>query len=256
MSVLVSQKNPHVAVVTGGNTGIGKAIALAFAQAGAHVVVAARRAAEGLETAEHIQALGGRACFIATDVSRASSVASLMGDVIDTFGRLDSLCNNAGTEGTVARVHEQTEADWDEVIAVNLKGVWLCMKYALPHMLKRGRGAIVNISSSFGIVGFPRLAPYTASKHGVIGLTKTAALEYARHNIRINAVSPGAMRTPMRTRLDAGDEGAEARVAARYPTGRIGTVDDVAQAVVWLCSDASSFITGHNLAIDGGFTVQ
>lgn len=179
-----------------------------------------------------------------------------MSEVIETFGQLDYLCNNAGAEGTVAMLHEQTEADWDEAIAVNLTGVWLCMKYALPHMLQRGRGAIVNISSSFGIVGFPRLAPYTASKHGVVGLTKTAALEYARHNIRINAVSPGAIRTPMRTRLNAGERDAEARVAARYPTGRIGTPDEVAKAVVWLCSDASSFVTGHNLAIDGGFTVQ
>lgn len=256
MAAFVSHPGQHVAVVTGGNTGIGRAIALAFARAGAVVAVAARRASEGAETVEQIHAIGGQACFISTDVTQAASVESLMTEVTKTFGRLDYLCNNAGTEGAVAMVHEQTEADWDEVIAVNLTGVWLCMKYALPHMLKQGRGAIVNISSSFGLVGFPRLAAYTASKHGVVGLTKAAALEYARHHIRINVVSPGAIRTPMRTRLNAGDSDTEARVAARYPTGRIGTPDEVAEAVVWLCSDASSFVTGHNLAIDGGFTVQ
>lgn len=256
MSTSVSYMDQHVAVVTGGNTGIGRAIALAFARSGAIVAVAARRASEGTETVQQITAIGGEARFIATDVAQAASVASLMTEVVETFGRLDYLCNNAGTEGAVAMVHEQTEADWEAVIAVNLTGVWLCMKHALPHMLKRGRGAIVNIASSFGIVGFPRLAAYTASKHGVVGLTKTAALEYARQHIRINVVSPGAIRTPMRTRLNAGDREAEARVAARYPTGRIGMPDEVAEAVVWLCSDASSFITGHNLAIDGGFTVQ
>ncbi len=256
MASFGSPMEPHVAVVTGGNTGIGRAVALAFARAGASVVVAARRAAEGRETVEQIHALGGRACFIATDVTQTSSVASLMTEVAGTFGRLDYLCNNAGFEGAKAMVHEQTETDWDTVLAVNLTGVWLCMKHALPHMLKRGRGAIVNIASSFSLVGFPGLAAYTASKHGVIGLTKTAALEYARQHIRINAVSPGAIRTDMRTRLNAGDQEAEARVAARYPTGRIGMPDEVAEAVVWLCSDAASFTTGHNVAIDGGFTVQ
>jgi NAD(P)-dependent dehydrogenase (short-subunit alcohol dehydrogenase family) len=245
-----------VAVVTGGNAGIGRAIALAFADAGATVVIAARRAAAGADTVRHIATHGGQAQFIATDVTHARSVETLMTAVSETYGRIDYLCNNAGFEGRVALTHETTPADWDAVIAVNLTGVWLAMQHALKYMLEQRHGTIVNVSSSFGLVGFPGLSAYTASKHGVIGLTKAAAREYAPSNIRINAVCPGAILTPMRTRLNADTPDAAARVAARYPMGRIGVPDEVAKAVVWLCSDAASFITGHVMTVDGGFTAQ
>jgi NAD(P)-dependent dehydrogenase (short-subunit alcohol dehydrogenase family) len=202
-----------------------------------------------------IEAAGGVAVFVRADVSNANEVEALVSETVGRFGRLDAAVNNAGTEGVVASTVELAEADWDRVIATNLKGVWLCMKYEIPRMVEHGAGTIVNTSSVYGIVAGRGVAAYVASKHGVAGLTKAAALEYAPHGIRINAICPGAVRTPMLMR-HIPDAEAEDRWKALQPVGRMGTPQEVAAAVVWLCSDAASFVTGHTLAVDGGFLAQ
>ncbi len=246
-----------VSLVTGGSSGIGRASALAFAKEGAKVVVAARRAAESEETVRMIREAGGEAIFAQADVSRASEVQAVVNKTIKTFGRLDFAFNNAGIEGTpFVPAAEYLEETWDRVIDINLKGMWLCMKYAIPEMLKQKGGAIVNMSSVAGLTGSNIIGvAYHASKHGVIGLTKAAAIEYARHGIRINAVCPAVIRTPMGERAFSHDPEIEARVTSLHPMGRIGTPEEVASAVVWLCSDAASFITGHALPVDGGFLI-
>ena len=246
--------NGRVALVTGGNSGIGRATALAFARAGAKVVIAARRRAEGEETVEMIHAAGGDACFVQTDVSQAEQVATMVQHALAVYGRLDVACNNAGM-GTTAPLVELTEEDFDRVISVNLKGVWLCMKYEIPQMLVQGGGAIVNMSSGYGLFGSPRgVSSYIASKHGVIGLTKAAALEYAKAGIRVNTVVPGWILTPMVAGGIEANPQLEARILDHAPVGRLGTPEEVAAAVVWLCSDAASFVTGHSMIIDGGLT--
>jgi len=245
-----------VALVTGAAAGIGRATALAFAQAGAKVVVSDIQAAGGEETVGLIKAADGDAIFVQTDVSRGADIAALVHTTLEHYGRLDYACNNAGIEGTPATTAEYPEAVWDRVIAVNLTGVWLCMKHEIPAMLQHG-GAIVNMSSILGTVAFASAAAYTAAKHGVIGLTKTAALEYAAHGLRINAVCPAFIVTPM---LERGgmlnDPAVRAAMENMHPIKRMGRPEEIAAAVVWLCSDEASFVTGHAMLVDGGYTAQ
>ena len=240
-----------VALITGGNSGIGKATALRFAEQGARVVIAARRAAEGEATVAEIRAHGGEAMFVPTDVVQAADAEAVVKQTVAAYGRLDCAFNNAGVSGG-ALLHEVTEADWDRMIDVNLKGVWLGMKYQIIQMLTQGGGAIVNDSSVAGLTGYVRSPAYSASKHGVIGLSKSAALQYRDHGIRINAVCPGMIMTPMIERAFA-IPGVEDWFRSKVP-GRGGNPDEVAQAVTWLCSDAASYVTGIALPIDGGLS--
>lgn len=249
-----------VVLVTGGGSGIGRATAIAFGSQGAKVVIASRRIKEGEKAVQSIEAVGGEAIFVKTDLTKATEVKHLIDRTVKTYGSLDYAFNNAGVEGKLGSIIELTEEDWDEVININLKGIWLSMKYQIPQMLEQGKGAIVNNASAFGLVGFSNLSPYCASKHGVIGLTKSLALEFAREGIRINAVCPGAIKTDMQFRLaeslGSSYQELEQEIVKTYPSGRIGNPDEVAKAVLWLCSDGASFITGHSLAIDGGYTIQ
>ena len=243
-----------VALVTGGSSGIGRASALAFAREGARVVVADITVEGGEETVALIKKTGGDATFVKADVAKASEVEALVNTTVAIYGRLDCAHNNAGIEGPGATTVDYAEEAWDRVIAINLKGVWLCMKYEIPQMLKVGAGAIVNTASTAGLVGYPRGSAYVASKHGVAGLTKTAALEYAKTGVRVNAVCPGAIDTPMMGRITDHRPQRAARMAAAEPVGRMGQPEEIAEAVVWLCSDASSFVTGLAMAVDGGMT--
>lgn len=243
-----------VAIVTGGTFGIGRSTAIAFAKAGANVIVA--DVFDGKEVVEKIIKSGGKATYIKCDVSSAADVKNLIDQTIAKYGRLDVAYNNAGIEGIAGNITEIKEEDWNHTIDVNLKSIWLCMKYEIPEMLKVGMGSIVNCASIAGLVGFPNLSPYTASKHGVIGLTKTAALEYAKQNIRVNAVCPGVIKTPMIDRFTGNNKEVEQQFASQEPIGRLGQPEEVAGAVLWLCSEASSFVTGHALAVDGGWVTQ
>jgi NAD(P)-dependent dehydrogenase (short-subunit alcohol dehydrogenase family) len=242
-----------VVLVTGGTSGIGRETAVLFAKSGAKVVVAGRREREGKETVEMIHAAGSTGLFVKTDVSRAVEVEALIQNTVEQFGRLDVAFNNAGHEGVWVPIVQQSEEDWDRTINVNLKGVWLCLKYEIKQMLKQGGGgAIVNMASIQGLVGAARVAAYSASKHGVIGLTKSAALETARTRIRINAICPGAIETSMSERLFGAPQ-VHKYVLGCHPIGRFGKPTEVAEAVVWMCSDSASFMTGQSLVLDGGF---
>jgi NAD(P)-dependent dehydrogenase (short-subunit alcohol dehydrogenase family) len=244
----------RVALVTGGGSGIGRATALRFARAGASVVVSDVSSEGGEETVRLIADSGGEATFIPADVSDGEQVAALVSATIEHYGRLDCAHNNGGIEGPLSTVVDLGEADWDRVIDVNLKGVWWCLKYEIPAMLDQGGGAIVNTASVSGLKGFPPLLPaYVASKFGVVGLTAVAARHFAGQGIRINAICPGAIDTPMLDRIGAGAERLGVSLVAENPAGRLGSPAEVAEAVVWLCSDAASFITGQTLTIDGGF---
>ncbi|MFN0179977.1 MAG: glucose 1-dehydrogenase [Gemmatimonadales bacterium] len=238
-----------VALVTGGNSGIGKATALLFAHQGARVVIAARRVEEGEATVAEIRRNGGEAIFIKTDVAVAADAEAVVQRTVAEYGRLDCAFNNAGVSGG-ALLHEITEADWDRMIDVNLKGVWLGMKYQIVQMLSQGGGAIVNDSSVAGLTGYVRSPAYSASKHGVIGLSKSAALQYLDKGIRINVVCPGMIMTPMIDRAFA-IPGVEAWFRSKIP-GRGGNPEEVAQAVTWLCSEAASYLTGVALPVDAG----
>jgi NAD(P)-dependent dehydrogenase (short-subunit alcohol dehydrogenase family) len=221
------------------------------------VVVADVTVAGGEDTVARIKHAGGDATFVKTDVASAAEVEALIAATVATYGRLDCAHNNAGIEGVAAPTADYPEADWDRVIAINLKGVWLCMKHEIPQMQRQGGGAIVNTASIAGLVGVSRMPAYVASKHGVAGLTRAAALEYAKAGIRVNAVCPGVIRTPMVERFFlARSSRAETRLTAYEPIGRLGTPEEVAAAVVWLCSDAASFVTGHTMAVDGGIVAQ
>jgi len=242
-----------VALVTGGTSGIGRETALLFTKAGAKVVVAGRRELEGKETVDLIRAAGGDGLFVKTDVSQGSEVAALIQKAVERFGSLDIAFNNAGIEGAWVPIIRQSEEDWDRTINVNLKGVWLCLKYEIRQMLKQGGGgAIVNMASVTGLIGSVGAGAYSASKHGVIGLTKTAALENAKSGIRINAVCPGVIETPMSERL-FGAPAIHKSVVGLHPVGRLGRPVEIAEAVVWMCSDRASFMTGQSLVLDGGF---
>jgi NAD(P)-dependent dehydrogenase (short-subunit alcohol dehydrogenase family) len=241
-----------VALVTGGTSGIGRETAVLFAKAGAKVVVAGRREHEGKETIELIRAAAGDGLFVRADVSKAADVATLVEKVVERFGRLDVAFNNAGIEGVWVPISRQSEEDFDRTIDINLKGVWLCLKYEIRQMLKQGGGAIVNMASIAGLAGSAGAAAYTASKHGVMGLTKAAALETARDGIRINAVCPAAIETPMAERLFGAPQ-VRKYVLSCHPIGRFGRPAEIAEAVVWMCSDRASFMTGQSLVLDGGF---
>lgn len=245
-----------VVLVTGASSGIGRASAVAFVREGARVVAADVDAKGGRQTLRMIKENGGESIFVTADVSKAREVEALVSKATQTYGRLDCAFNNAGVFGSKAPTADCTEEDWDRVISINLKGVWLCMKYEIPAMLRSGGGAIVNTSSIGGVVGTPNAPAYEASKHGVIGLTRSAALEYGRAGIRINAVCPGHTITPMTDSIFAGrPEVKEARIA-QSPLGRWASPEEIAEAVVWLCSDSASFVTGHAMLVDGGYTAQ
>ncbi len=244
------------ALVTGASSGIGRATALVFAREGAKVVVADVVVAGGEETVRLIKTVGGEAVFVKADVSKAAEVEAMVNTAVAAYGRLDCAHNNAGIEGAMSTTTDYAEEDWDRVIRINLKGVWLCMKSEIAQMLKQGGGAGVNTASGAGLVGLANMSAYVASKHGVIGLTKTAALEYAKAGIRVNAVCPGVIQTPMVARVTGRQpQLAEALVAAE-PVGRVGQPEEIAEAVVWLCSEAASFVTGHAMAVDGGYVAQ
>ena len=244
-----------VALVTGGGSGIGQATALKFAAEGASVVIGNRNEKAGLETVDLIQQAGGQASFRKTDVTKADHVRDLIKYTVDTYGGLHVAFNNAGVDDPQAMTPEQTEATFDLVMNVNVKGVWYSMKYEIEQMLANGGGAIVNTSSIAGVIGFPGHAPYVASKHAVLGLTKTAALEYAKEGIRINAVCPGAIETPMLEGFTGGDNATLEYMKSLHPIGRLGKPQEIADAVVWLCSDEASFVLGQGITVDGGFTV-
>lgn len=243
-----------VAIVTGGASGIGKATALAFAKKGAKVIVVDWK--ENAETVDIIKKSGGEALFIKCDVSKLSDVKAMVEKTIATFGRLDYAFNNAGIEGKQGGTQDCSEENFDKTIGVNLKGIWLCMKYEIPEMIKQGKGVIVNCSSVAGLVGFAGLPAYVASKHGVIGLTKTSALECAKLGIRVNAVCPGVIQTPMIDRITGKDKEAIEQFTGLEPVGRFGQPEEIANAVIWMCSDGASFVTGHAMAVDGGFVAQ
>ncbi len=246
-----------VALVTGGGSGIGRASSLAFAGQGATVIVSDIMIEGGEETVHMIEKGGGQAIFIKADVSRAMEVETMVHKAVETFGRLDCALNNAGILGERNLTADYTEDEWNEVINVNLTGAWLCMKYEIHQMLKQKSGAIVNMASVLGLVGSSGpSAAYAASKHGVVGLTKSAALSYAQSGIRINAMCPGFITTPLIDSLTGGDPEIEAAINERHPIGRMGKPEEVAEAVVWLCSDAASFVTGHSMSVDGGFVAQ
>ena len=242
-----------VVLVTGGTSGIGRETALLFAQRGAKVVIAGRREAEGKATVELIRKTGGEGLFVKTDVSQAADVKVLVEKAVQAFGGLDCAFNNAGIEGKWISIAEQPEEDWDTTIDINLKGTWLCLKYEIQQMLKQGRpGAIVNNSSVAGFIGSYGAAAYSATKHGVLGLTKSAALEVAKNGIRVNAVCPAVIETPMADRLFGKPEVQE-WVLGLHPIGRFGQPLEVAEAVVWMCSSGAGFMTGQSLVLDGGF---
>jgi NAD(P)-dependent dehydrogenase (short-subunit alcohol dehydrogenase family) len=243
-----------VAIITGGSSGIGRATALAFAKKGAKIVIVDWH--ESPETMESLTNLGAEAIFIKCDVSKSADVKAMVKKTIATFGQLDYAFNNAGIEGDSAPTADCTEENWDKTIAINLKGIWLCMKHEIPEMLRQGKGTIVNCSSVAGLVGFEGLPAYVASKHGIIGLTKTAALEYAGQGIRMNTVCPGVIQTPMMDRLTGKKKEAIEQFTALEPVGRMGQPEEIANAVVWMCSDEASFITGHAMVVDGGFVAR
>jgi NAD(P)-dependent dehydrogenase (short-subunit alcohol dehydrogenase family) len=255
------QLTGKVALVTGGASGIGRATALTFAREGAKLVIADLNEEGGQQTVHMITENGGEATFVRVDVTQATEVEAMLTKAVQTYGRLDCAHNNAGISGIGiagaqrAFTAEYPEERWHEVIAINLTGVWLCMKYELQQMLKQGGGAIVNTASVAGLVGLPAASAYVASKHGVVGLTKTAALEYARQGIRVNCVCPGYIRTPMTAQGMSDPERLE-RILASEPIGRVGEPEEIAAAVVWLCSDAASFVTGHTMTVDGGMVAQ
>ena len=245
-----------VALVTGGSSGIGRATALACAREGAKVAVADIVVAGGEETVQLVKAAGGEAIFITADMTKAADLEAMVNTVVETYGRLDCAHNNAGIEGALDKTANYEEAEWDKVIAIDLTGVWLCMKYEIPAMLKNGAGAIVNTASAAGLLGVPNMPAYAASKHGVVGLTKTAALEYAKAGIRVNCVCPGIIQTPMVSRLTGERPGMFEKIATAEPIGRVGQPEEIAESVVWLCSDLASFVTGHAMSVDGGIVAQ
>jgi NAD(P)-dependent dehydrogenase (short-subunit alcohol dehydrogenase family) len=247
-----SRFDGRVALVTGGASGIGRATAEAFARLGASVMVADRDETHGDLVVAAITAAGGQARFVRTDVAEPDQVTAMIAAVEEEFGRLDVAVNNAGRPGTYKPFHDQRLDDWQRTLDVNLTGTFLCLQAEIPAILDVGRGAIVNVASAAGLMGFAHLPAYVASKHGVVGLTKAVALEYARQEIRVNAVCPGNVHTPMLEGFVGGDQDALQGMGKVTPIGRLGTPAEIAEAIVWLCSDAAGFVTGHAMAVDGG----
>jgi len=245
-----------VVLVTGGGSGIGRATSLLLAKQGAKVMIADYVPESAERTVKLIKDAGGNANCIAAEVSMPKQVEAMVAKTVEVYGRLDGAFNNAGIEGKMADTVEYPEETFDRIMAINLKGVWLCMRAEIPQMLKTGGGAIVNTASGAGLVGVPMLSAYNASKHGVVGLTKTAALEYAQKNIRVNCVCPGLINTPMVARMiDSGGMNEQESVAAE-PVRRMGRPEEIGEGVVWLLSNAASFVTGHSMSIDGGYVAQ
>jgi NAD(P)-dependent dehydrogenase (short-subunit alcohol dehydrogenase family) len=245
-----------VAIVTGGTSGIGRAAAIAYAQQSAKVVVAGRRVEAGEETVRLIKEAGGDALFVQTDVTQELDVKAMVDKAISVFGRLDFAFNNAGVYGENTSLIDQADSEYDRMMTANVKGVWLSMKYQIAQMLSQGSGAIVNAASILSVVAMPSVPLYTASKYAVVGLTKAAALQYAKSGIRINAVGPGAIATDMFESATGGQEEAKAYMAGLHPMGRVGQPSEVANAVIWLSSDSASFVTGETLMVDGGYIAQ
>lgn len=251
----MKQFQDKVVLITGGTSGIGRATAVAFSREGASVAIAGRRVEEGNETLRLVQAKGGEGLFVRADVSRPADVESMLATVLSRFGRLDVAFNNAGVEDAAAPFHEQTVENFDRVMGINVKGLWLSMQAEIRQMLKQGGGAIVNTSSVGGLIAISNNATYVATKHAVIGYTKAAALEYAKQGIRVNAVAPAAIETDMVRRF-ATEQAVRDKLAAAHPIGRMGQPEEVAEAVLWLASPAASFVTGHTLVVDGGYLVK
>jgi NAD(P)-dependent dehydrogenase (short-subunit alcohol dehydrogenase family) len=251
----MNQFEGKVALITGGNAGIGRATAIEFARLAAKVVITGRRENEGRQVVEEIKASGGDAIFVKTDVSKERDVAAMVRQTLATFGRLDFAFNNAGIEQVLTPLPDQTEEAYDQIMDINVKGVWLSLKHEIPAMLKTGGGAIVNTSSIAGLIAVAMAPIYIASKHAVIGLTKAVALEYARQNIRVNAVAPGTIETRMFYEV-ARDPQVREMLASGTPVGRVGRPEEIASIVTWLCSDSASYVTGQTLAADGGYTAQ
>lgn len=243
------------ALVTGAASGIGRETALRFAREGAAVCCVDVDEEGGAETVELVEAAGGEGVFVAADVSDEAAVGDAVTSTVDAFGGLDFLVNNAGVEGANAPTGEQETMDWNRVLGINLSGAFYGTKHALPHLLDGG-GAVVNVASVAGLVGFEGIAPYVASKHGLVGLTKTTALEYATEGVRVNAVCPGVVDTPMVERYGGGDEGAAEAMTQMEPVGRMADPAEIAASVVWLCSDDASFVTGTAIPVDGGLTAR
>ena len=253
---MTQQFSGKVALVTGGASGLGRVTAIALARQGAKVVVADVAVSEGEATVQMITSAGGQAVFTKADMTKSSEVEAMVQATVKTFGRLDFALNNAGIDGVRARTADYPEEVWHQVINLNLTGVFLCLKHELSVMVKQGSGVIVNMSSVAGVTGFPGHAAYTASKHGVIGLTKTAAIDYAKAGIRVNAICPAYTRTPMLTRMLEQIPDLEAKLISRVPLRRLGTAEEIAQAAIYLFSDAAAFITGHSLVMDGGIVAE
>ncbi len=245
-----------VVLITGAASGIGRAAAESFAEHGARLLLADVDEKAGTSVAAALEKAGTEARFVRTDVSDAGDVERMVSECISAYGRLDAAINNAGIEGEQAETAECSESNWERVLSINLTGVWLCMKHEIPPMLGGDGGSIVNTSSVAGLVGFANLPAYVASKHGVVGLTRAAALEYADRGIRINAICPGVIRTEMVERVTRGDPETERAYAEMAPAGRMGTPDEIASAIVWLASPRSSFVTGHPMVADGGLVAR
>ena len=253
---MAEQLKDKVILVTGGGSGIGRATSILLGRLGAKIMIADYVPESAERTVKAIKEAGGEASCIAADVSITEQVEMIVNRTVEIYGRLDGAFNNAGIEGKMADTVNYPEDVFDRIIATNLKGVWLCMKYEIPQMLKNGGGSIVNTASGAGLVGVEQLSAYNASKHGVVGLTKTAALEYAQKNIRVNCVCPGLINTPMVARMiDSGGMDEQVFIAAE-PVGRMGKPEEIGEGVVWLLSEASSFVTGHSLSIDGGYVAR
>lgn len=249
-----------VGIVTGAGAGIGRTTALKFAEEGARLMLSDVDPESAVETVSLVVGAGGEAVSMKVDVSVAGEVDAMIAATLDRFGRIDCACNNAGIEGRIAPLVEQTEDDFDNVLRINAKGVFLCMRAEIAAMLKTGGGAIVNLASVAGLVGFPGLTPYTASKHAVNGMTKNAALEYSRTGIRVNSICPGGIDTRMLDSLadqaTGGSQTAHEMMDPLHPIGRIGTPEEIAELIAWLCSPRASFVTGANVPVDGGYLAQ